>query len=197
MLPFAEDETIEALERNITAAGSVTDMLAKGMSVADISEQLLKGLGGSDTGFQLTPRCVQGQGRLLLGWRGGVAADLDGHRCSSEAATSPAPVPSALLSAAAVPASPRLSTAAWSRWRCRCWLLLLPRSLAASARCFPARRYGPCEPQDLQDRMKQAVALLGADEVRSIMEEQGKIEVTCDFCRQTYQFAEDEVLAYL
>lgn len=58
-------------------------------------------------------------------------------------------------------------------------------------------RYGPCEPSDLQDRMKQAVALLGADEVRSIMEEQGKIEVTCDFCRQTYQFAEDEVLAYL
>lgn len=113
VLPFAEDETIEALERNITAAGSVTDMLAKGMNAADISEQLLKGLGGSDTGFQLTPR------------------------------------------------------------------------------------YGPCEPQDLQGRMKQAVALLGADEVRSIMEEQGKIEVTCDFCRQTYQFAEDEVLAYL
>ena len=46
VLPFAEDETIEALERNITAAGSVTDMLAKGMNAADISEQLLKGLGG-------------------------------------------------------------------------------------------------------------------------------------------------------
>ncbi len=45
--------------------------------------------------------------------------------------------------------------------------------------------------------MKQAVALLGADEVRSIMQEQGKIEVTCDFCRQTYQFKEDEVMAYL
>ncbi|KAI7839699.1 hypothetical protein COHA_006506 [Chlorella ohadii] len=113
VLPFAEDETIEALERNISAAGSVTDMLARGMGAADISKQLLKGLGGSDTGFQLTPR------------------------------------------------------------------------------------YGPCEPADLQDRMKQAVALLGADEVRSIMQEQGKIEVTCDFCRQTYQFKEDEVMAYL
>ncbi len=56
VLPFAEDETIEALERNISAAGSVTDMLARGMGAADISEQLLKGLGGSDTGFQLTPR---------------------------------------------------------------------------------------------------------------------------------------------
>ena len=56
VLPFAEDETIEALERNISAAGSVTDMLARGMGAADISKQLLKGLGGSDTGFQLTPR---------------------------------------------------------------------------------------------------------------------------------------------
>lgn len=58
VLPFAEDETIEALERNITAAGSVTDMLARGMTAADISEQLLAGLGGQDTGFQLTPRWV-------------------------------------------------------------------------------------------------------------------------------------------
>lgn len=58
VLPFAEDETIEALERNISAAGSVTDMLARGMTAADISEQLLAGLGGQDTGFQLTPRWV-------------------------------------------------------------------------------------------------------------------------------------------
>lgn len=58
-------------------------------------------------------------------------------------------------------------------------------------------RYGPCDAADLQERMKSAVALLGETEVKSIMEEQGKIEVTCEFCRETYDFPEDEVLAVL
>ncbi|KAL4448453.1 hypothetical protein ABPG75_005672 [Micractinium tetrahymenae] len=113
VLPFAEDETIAQLERNITAAGSMTDMLNSGMSAADITARLLDGLGGNDTGFQLTPR------------------------------------------------------------------------------------FGPCEPADLQDRMKSAVALLGEDEVRSIMREQGKIEVRCEFCAEAYSFDESEVLAVI
>ncbi|KAL0021890.1 hypothetical protein WJX77_012153 [Trebouxia sp. C0004] len=46
-------------------------------------------------------------------------------------------------------------------------------------------RYGPCEIGDLQDRMKRAVALLGPQEVNNIMQEEGKIEVTCEFCRET------------
>ena len=58
VLPFAEDETIAALERNIAAAGSVTDMLGRGWGVADITAALLEGLGGQDTGFQLVPRWV-------------------------------------------------------------------------------------------------------------------------------------------
>lgn len=33
-------------------------MLNSGMSAADITERLLHGLGGNDTGFQLTPRWV-------------------------------------------------------------------------------------------------------------------------------------------
>ena len=40
-----------------------------------------------------------------------------------------------------------------------------------------AIRYGPCEVGDLQDRMKRAVALLGPEEVKNIMREEGKIEV--------------------
>jgi molecular chaperone Hsp33 len=45
--------------------------------------------------------------------------------------------------------------------------------------------------------MMRAVAALGADEVRSIMEEQGKIEVTCEMCNETYQFSEEAVMEYV
>ena len=40
-----------------------------------------------------------------------------------------------------------------------------------------APSYGPCEKQALQTRMKRAVALLGADEIENLLEEEGKIEV--------------------
>jgi len=49
--------------------------------------------------------------------------------------------------------------------------LRVKQSVAAAA------RYGPCEIGDLQDRMKRAVALLGPEEVKNIMREEGKIEV--------------------
>ena len=49
--------------------------------------------------------------------------------------------------------------------------LRVTKSVAAAA------RYGPCEIGDLQDRMKRAVALLGPEEVKNIMQEEGKIEV--------------------
>ena len=39
------------------------------------------------------------------------------------------------------------------------------------------RRFGPCEPESLKDRMKRAVALLGKEEVNEIVRSQGKIEV--------------------
>jgi molecular chaperone Hsp33 len=42
--------------------------------------------------------------------------------------------------------------------------------------------------------MKRAVASLGPKEVRAIIEEQGKIEVTCEFCNEAYQFTEEEVM---
>ncbi len=40
------------------------------------------------------------------------------------------------------------------------------------------RRYGPCEPESLKERMKRAVALLGPAEVADIMQKEGKIEVS-------------------
>lgn len=43
--------------------------------------------------------------------------------------------------------------------------------------------------------MKRAVAALGEGEAAKLMEEQGKIEVTCQFCADTYQFTEAEVVS--
>ena len=45
--------------------------------------------------------------------------------------------------------------------------------------------------------MKRAVASLGTEEVTEILEEQGHVELTCDFCKLTVQFPRDEVLATL
>ncbi|KAK9826750.1 hypothetical protein WJX81_004901 [Elliptochloris bilobata] len=53
-------------------------------------------------------------------------------------------------------------------------------------------RYGPCEAAALQEWMKRAVALLGDAEVRQILGKEGRIEVTCEFCRETYTFQEHE-----
>lgn len=57
--------------------------------------------------------------------------------------------------------------------------------------------YGPCDPDDLRGRMASAVALLGEHEVQSILEEQGKIEMTCEFCKETYSFQEEEIMVAL
>ena len=45
-----------------------------------------------------------------------------------------------------------------------------------------ARRYGPCEAGSLKERMKRAVALLGAREVDDIIAKEGKIEVRAVLC---------------
>ncbi len=36
-----------------------------------------------------------------------------------------------------------------------------------------------------------------APQVRDIMEKEGKIEVTCEFCADTYCFEEEEILALM
>lgn len=149
MLPFAEDETIEALERNIAAAGSVTDMLARGMTAADISEQLLAGLGGQDTGFQLTPRWVAFGAVAGCGvcdeqrQRQQVAGDgsaLKG-RCWQSGRDAGAVLVFSL------PRVQRIDCGA-----CRC----------PGCCCRCARKYIPCEPVYVLFCINQLVILLGA-----------------------------------
>jgi molecular chaperone Hsp33 len=41
--------------------------------------------------------------------------------------------------------------------------------------------------------MKRAVAALGEEEATKLLREQGKVEVTCHFCNDTYQFYEPEI----
>jgi molecular chaperone Hsp33 len=113
VLPFAEDETLTCLERNISEAGSMTSMLQKGMTPQDITERLLHGIGVGGEGFSLAPK------------------------------------------------------------------------------------YGPCDARELRGRMASAVAALGETEVLDILREQGKIEVTCEFCRDTYDFEEPEIMAMI
>lgn len=47
----------------------------------------------------------------------------------------------------------------------------------------------------MQNRMKRAVAALGRAEVDDIIAQEGKIEVCCQFCNETYTFEREEVLA--
>ncbi|KAK9831184.1 hypothetical protein WJX74_006538 [Apatococcus lobatus] len=54
-------------------------------------------------------------------------------------------------------------------------------------------RYGPCDRAELRDRMKRVVALLGEDEVNRILEQEGKIEVKCEFCQDLELFDKAEV----
>ncbi|GLC33131.1 hypothetical protein PLESTB_000367000 [Pleodorina starrii] len=58
-------------------------------------------------------------------------------------------------------------------------------------------RYGPCEEAALKKRMIRAVAALGKQEVADIIQQEGKLEVTCDLCQQTYQFTQQEVDNYI
>lgn len=67
----------------------------------------------------------------------------------------------------------------------------------ASAYRVHTHRYGPCEADELKDRMLRAVGSLGEKEVKSIIEEQGHVEVTCELCNEKFQFSEAEVLEYV
>ena len=58
VLPFASEETLLQLEQNVVGCGAMTDMLHEGCTPRDITERLLHGLGVSDSGFSLRPRCA-------------------------------------------------------------------------------------------------------------------------------------------
>lgn len=55
ILPYANESTLETLERNIAACPSVTDLLHEGLSAKDITEKLLHGLGVSENSFSMEP----------------------------------------------------------------------------------------------------------------------------------------------
>ena len=42
----------------------------------------------------------------------------------------------------------------------------------------PPGRFGPCEPADLKQRMKSAIATLGEEEVHDILRTEGKLEAS-------------------
>jgi Hsp33 protein len=52
--------------------------------------------------------------------------------------------------------------------------------LAVSLHCLWLCSFGPCGQESLEGRMKRAVAALGAEEVASIVAQEGKVEVTCE-----------------
>eukprot|EP00468_Gymnochlora_sp_CCMP2014_P008581 CAMPEP_0167749186 /NCGR_PEP_ID=MMETSP0110_2-20121227/5259_1 /TAXON_ID=629695 /ORGANISM="Gymnochlora sp., Strain CCMP2014" /LENGTH=285 /DNA_ID=CAMNT_0007634295 /DNA_START=355 /DNA_END=1212 /DNA_ORIENTATION=+ len=55
-------------------------------------------------------------------------------------------------------------------------------------------KYGPCETTDLEERMKRAIAALGKDDAVKLLDENdGMIEIRCDFCAHTKQFGREEV----
>ncbi|SOE48495.1 33 kDa chaperonin (Heat shock protein 33) (HSP33) [plant metagenome] len=49
---------------------------------------------------------------------------------------------------------------------------------------LPVRWHCPCSKQKVADMLR----MLGAKEVESILEERGKVDVTCDFCGKPYSF---------
>ena len=54
--------------------------------------------------------------------------------------------------------------------------------------------YGPCDVAELRVRRMRALASMGKEEIQSIIEEQGKVEVTCEFCKDAVTFTEAELL---
>ena len=54
-------------------------------------------------------------------------------------------------------------------------------------RLYPARRvYFHCRCSD--EKMKQVLTVLGEKDVRQLLQEQGHVDVICDFCRKRYAF---------
>ena len=57
-----------------------------------------------------------------------------------------------------------------------------------------APKYGRGDGEELRGRMMRALASMGKAEIEDIIEEQGKVEVTCEFCKDTIVFTEEELL---
>jgi molecular chaperone Hsp33 len=74
---------------------------------------------------------------------------------------------------------------------------LLPKLFAGQAiRLFAARPVAHdcrCTP----DRLAGVVRMLGADEVKSLLAEQGHVELTCEFCNRAFRYDDTQVHAIM
>ena len=71
--------------------------------------------------------------------------------------------------------------------------LLFPSETLSRMDGREVRWHCPCS----HERVVDALATLGHAEVKSILEEQGKAEATCDFCRSTYVVSSAELTTLL
>ncbi|HEX5045980.1 MAG TPA: Hsp33 family molecular chaperone HslO [Gammaproteobacteria bacterium] len=62
--------------------------------------------------------------------------------------------------------------------------LFSPKAVAHDCRCTPERLAG-------------VVRMLGEDECKSLLAEQGQVELTCEFCNRTFRYDDGEVQAML
>jgi molecular chaperone Hsp33 len=62
--------------------------------------------------------------------------------------------------------------------------LFKPRPVVHDCRCTP-------------DRLAGVVRMLGAEELRSLLAEQGHVELTCEFCNRAFRYDETAVQAIL
>ena len=62
--------------------------------------------------------------------------------------------------------------------------LFSPKAVAHDCRCTP-------------DRLAGVVRMLGEDEVKSLLAEQGHIELTCEFCNRSFRYDDGEAQAIL
>jgi molecular chaperone Hsp33 len=56
VLPFASDETLDQLEKNIAGMPAINDLLDMGATPAAITQMLLEGLGVSEGSTTIVPR---------------------------------------------------------------------------------------------------------------------------------------------
>lgn len=62
--------------------------------------------------------------------------------------------------------------------------LFSPKSVAHDCRCTP-------------DRLAGVVRMLGEDELKSLLAEQGHVELTCEFCNRSFRYDDEQVQAIL
>lgn len=58
---------------------------------------------------------------------------------------------------------------------------------------FANPRFGPCDVLELKQRMLRAVACLGPSDLQKLLDEQGHVEVRCEFCAEVLRFGRSEL----